>query len=326
MTLSPWLSSEVYRESEERERHRHDYYETWRLNDMEATVPSLSKLRQVTCEGLPIEDYHRHPALGSSTLKSLDRDGAAMTSLRLSGAIEEAQSRALVVGSALHTAVESADKLHELYVAAPNQRGYGTGDSAAFQELQDKTDKTLLTASEMETVIVQAAAIRNKLASYLLGCTVLSEPSLFVDAPALGVELKCRPDLLVFQRNGDIDYLEIKTAADISPRGFRSAVWRYGYWLQQAHYERAIGMVYGRHVRTKFVVVSKTQPAVVRVYRIDDLSAAAASKRWEELVLEYRERKGTLDWEDETVREPTTLELGMGLNDAEQDEEDLGDE
>lgn len=271
-------------------------------------------------ERLPIEDYHRHPALGSSTLKSLDRDGATMTALRMAGQLQERESRALVVGSALHAAVEGEEALHARFVAAPMGRGYGTGESAAFQELASQTDKTLLTASEMETVIVQAAAIRPKLASYLAGRKVLSEPSLFVNLAAMGIEAKCRPDLLVFTpNNGDIDYLEIKTAADVSPRGFRAAVLRYAYWLQQAHYERVIGAVYSRHVRTRFIVVSKTRPAVVRFYRIDDLSAAAADRRWEELVAEYRERVGANDWDDESIREPTTLELGMAREDEEED-------
>lgn len=319
---SPMQCSDIYAESERRERERQHYYDTWRVDDMEATdtTPTTRII-----EAMPVEDYFAHQALGSSTLKSLDRDGAQLTALRLSKQIEEPESRALVVGSALHAAMESEDALHARYVAAPHGRGFGSADSAAFQEMASSIDKTLLTASEMETVITQSAAMRPKLAAYLSGRRVLSEPSLFARLDALGIEAKCRPDLLVFTpNNGDIDYLEIKTAADISPRGFRSAVFRYGYWLQQAHYERVIRAVYGRHVRTTFLVVSKTRPAVVRFYRIDDLSAAAAERRWEELVEEYRKRCGSLDWDDESIREPTTLELGMARHD--EDEEHGDDE
>lgn len=318
---NPSQCSDLYTESERRERARQHYYDTWRIDDMEATdtTPTTRII-----EAMPIDDYHAHPALGSSTLKSLDRDGAQLTVLRLSKQIEEPESRALVVGSALHAAVESEEYLHARYVAAPHGRGFGSADSAAFQEMASSIDKTLLTASEMEAVIIQSSAIRPKLATYLSGRRVLSEASLFARLDALGgVEVKCRPDLLVFAPgNGDIDYLEIKTAADISPRGFRSAVFRYGYWLQQAHYERVIRAVYGRHVRTTFVVVSKTRPAVVRFYRIDDLSAAAAERRWEELVEEYRERCGSLDWDDESIREPTTLELGMAQLELDEEEGD----
>lgn len=279
----------------------------------------LVKSMNLRYETLPNAQYHERPDLGASTLKSLDRDGAELCAMR--SAFSEGESRDLIVGSAVHTFFEDGGL--DRYIEAPDSRGYKTPDSESFQKAQleaMESGKILLTRAEYATVNVCGEALKRKLGAFLFGRQRWIEPSIFWDQaiPAAGfvVACKCRPDALVDNGDGTPIYFEIKTALDNSPRGWKSACWRYGYWLQQAHYEAGIRAATGcGYVRTIFVVVRKANPVTVRLYEFNSLTAAAAVARWETLVADYARRRSTNDWQDEVGLNPTEIDLGMTVQD-----------
>jgi len=265
------------------------------------------------------ELYHEQPELGSSTLKALDRDGAELCALR--SVQPSAESRDLIVGSAVHSFFENDDLAK--YVEAPETRGYKTTDSETFEKAAAEaaeSGKVLLTRAEFATVRSCGESLQRKLGNFLFGRQRWIEPSLFWDhaVPETGelVSCKCRPDVLVDNGDGSPIYFEIKTAMDNSPRGWKSACWKWGYWLQQAHYEAGIRAASGcGYARTIFVVVRKSSPVTVRLYEFDPITAAAAVSRWNELVAEFARRRRENDWQDEVGLNPTEINLGMTVQD-----------
>jgi hypothetical protein len=275
------------------------------------------------CESLSNRDYHARPELGSSTLKTLDRDGAEMASLKQAGGSQDdaGDSRALIVGSAVHAFVEG--NLGQ-YVEAPDAHGYKTTTSEKFQAMAGElaeAGQTLLSRAEFATVKQCTEALERKFGGYLFGRQKWIEPSLFWNQPVESrpgeiVSCKCRPDVLVDHGDKSAYYLEIKTAADNGEKAWRSACWRYGYWIQQAHYEAGIKATSNcEQVRTLFVVVRSKPPHIVRLYEFDELTRASAHRKWLDLIAEYSRRLNECDWQDEIGLNPTMVDLGLSVAD-----------
>ena len=125
------------------------------------------------------------------------------------------------------------------------------------------------------------------------------------------VPCKCRPDLLIDDGHGGVLYLEIKTAAATGERDWRSSSWRYGYWLQQAHYEAGILASGAAAVRTIFVVVRKSFPHDVRFYEFSADDRMNGQMRWLSLIEQYGRRCAESDWTSDDLRRPTSVALGV---------------
>lgn len=267
-----------------------------------------------------LHDYHRHHAIGSSAIKSLAKDGAQITRHKMERGGIEPPSRALVLGAALHVAIESADKFRsEYYVADPS---YKTGDSQKFAELAGQVlvneCKICLTTREADDVLGMANAIREWYGKHLAMMLVESERSIFWKEQTISgyeVECKCRPDLLLGHKyTGETRYDEIKTAADVSPRGFRSACSRYGYPLQQAHYGTGLRHEFtDKHIPIRFVLVQSRVPYAVRYYEIDPITELEASRQRKLLLDELARRMAANDWRDEGPTTPLTVDCGWKL-------------
>ena len=263
---------------------------------------------EMTHRKLTNKDYHDLPDLGSSTLKALDREGAEYVAARMANGSGE-ESRAMIVGSAVHSVMDST--FTHLYEIAPES--YKTGDSDKFLALQETTERTLLTCREAAEVTACGESLRRRIGAYLIGRRKWLEPSLFWEqqAGSHGVPCKCRPDMLIDDGAGGVLYLEIKTAAATGNQAWRSACWSYGYWLQQAHYEAGILATGAKAVRTIFAVVRKCPPHDVRFYEFSPTDRDAAHSRWLALVEQYGRRVAEYDWQNDDIRNPTLVNLGL---------------
>lgn len=288
-------------------------------------MPALMSRLTLRHETLSNRDYHARPELGSSTLKTLDRDGAEMVVAKLDRP-EQSDSRALAIGSAVHAVIDGT--FAKAFQAAPDVRGYKTTDSdtflAAGAELE-ASGVTLLSRAEFARVQACGDAIRRKLGTYLAGRQYWREPSLFWSEPIEGHEplpCKCRPDLLVDHGDDSATYVEIKTTADNCGSAWRSSCWRYGYWIQQPHYEAGIKAATNcTHVRTVFVVVRSSSPYTVRCYQRDPIDAAVGERKWRDLLADYARRVRENDWGDDSFLSPTVFDLGMKIQDDMEDAE-----
>lgn len=286
-----------------------------------------------------LRDYHRHQAIGSTLIKTIARDGAQIARHQMLVGGIEPPSRALVLGAALHKAIEGREEFCKEYAIAPES--YKTGDSQKFADwsaqVEANENKIGLTQREADNVWGMADAIRNWYGGQLGMHHVESERSIFwressgIIDPNTGepmqLECKCRPDLLLTNKyTNETRYDEIKTAADVSERGFRAACSRYGYPLQQAHYGAGLRAEFpGQWIPIRFVLVRSSAPHIVRYYEIDSMTELEASRQRKLWLTEIARRTISGDWHDEGPTRAKVVECGWRLPDDDGDEQTEGE-
>lgn len=265
-------------------------------------------------ERLSHRDYLARPELGSTTLKTLDAEGPEYTAATLSGepAIGS-ESRALAFGSTVHAIIDGS--FGSAIVVAPES--YRTADSqkfAAFAAEASEAGRIAITDDEYRYASSCGQSLASRLAAYMAGRQRWREPSLFwaeTTESGLVVPCKCRPDILLDDGSGGAIYIEIKTARSVATRAIRSDCFRYGYYLQQPHYEAGILASGARSVRTIFAFVRKSPPYDCRFVELDFSDAESARYRWRQLVNEYATRTQNNDWQSDSIRDPTVLTMGL---------------
>jgi hypothetical protein len=254
-------------------------------------------------------EYHALPHLGSTTLKTLDREGPAYLAAMQACPVRT-ESRALVFGGAVHAVMDGT--FFDQYAVAPES--YKTATSDKFLTLASESSKPLLTVQEAQEVTACGNALRAAIGPYIAGRQKLIEPSFLwtQETARYRVPCKCRPDMLLIDpTSGDTVYVEIKTAAQTGLHSWRSSCWQYGYWLQQAHYQAGIVANGAESVRTVFVVVRKSPPYDVQCYSFSSDDAAASESRWLALVDEYARRVEENDWRGGDLMQPVEVFLGV---------------
>lgn len=109
------------------------------------------------------------------------------------------------------------------------------------------------------------AVLAHDVAGPLFEADGASEVSAFATCPETGVRLRARADRLA----GDI--IDLKTTAgSAKPDEFARSVFKFGYDLQDAHYEQTFKLACGWEGEFKFVVVETRAPYLVNVVRLRD--------------------------------------------------------
>jgi hypothetical protein len=242
-------------------------------------------------------------------LKAADRDGWTAAKHVWAGELE-LDSRAVVIGSAVALYVESKAAFATTFSEAPAD--YKTATSAKFANYavdQGISLDRLLTETEYHTVCRIGTAVREALAMYRPKDKLTSEASFFWKER--GILCKCRPDVFIEGSDIPADYVEIKTAAAVSPHAVRSAFYRYGYHIQQAWYERGIMSVTGALPKVTFLFVATKPPHDIRFYKLADMDAIVTGMRVGELVDEFAKRLDSGDWSDDSITAPTEIKMGL---------------
>ena len=269
----------------------------------------LIDMPHFTPQRIDAATYHAIDAVSSSWLKRVDAEGWAVARYDTRARTD---SRALVIGSAVHAVIEGT--FAELYRAAPAE--YRTANSAKFDAFTGECEaagQTALTLDEFEMAKHCGEAILAKIGPWSVGKRQYIEGSLTWTEPTEygPVSCKCRPDILQVWSPTSIRYYEIKTSRGNGLRQWKRDVWTYGYWLQESHYEAGLRAHGIEQVQTIFLVVRKDSPHIVRAYETDPLDKAVAARRWRELIEEYARREAQNDWDDDSIMSPTRVELGM---------------
>lgn len=84
--------------------------------------------------------------------------------------------------------------------------------------------------------------------------------------------IKCRFDYLSYDGAG----IDVKTASNVSPKGFKKAIRDYRYDIQQVHYTRVAELLNIDIVVFAFIGIDTTNCSDVVVYEINDLSMQKA--------------------------------------------------
>jgi exodeoxyribonuclease VIII len=221
---------------------------------------------------LPFADYLAAPGYGSGAIRQFIRSPSHFQHYIRTGG--EPPSPAQVIGSATHCAVLEPREFNNRYAVAPDvDRRTKIGKEAWEIFSGANQGKEILAPVQHQT----AYAIRDTLLAmpeyrnliYANGDAQTEVSEFWVD-PATGIELKARADILL-----DGIVVDLKTAADASPRGFAAACARYGYEVQAAMYCEAF-----KRDRFVFVAVENKPPFAAGVYRLDDASLELGRQKY----------------------------------------------
>jgi len=216
---------------------------------------------------LPFDEYLAHEGLGSGAVRAYLRSPSHFQEyLRTRG---EPPTPAQAYGTLIHTVALEPQRAQQEYVPIPDgiDRRTKAGKKAYAMLLDANRDKKLVPQQQwadawaMRDSLLAMPEYRREVASQ----QPRVEVSAFWTDPDTGLKLKARADIV---RIGDA-LLDLKSAADASPRAFASAIARYGYHLQAAQYLDGFG---GDYARFGFVAIEKTRPFAAGIYWLSEAS------------------------------------------------------
>lgn len=237
---------------------------------------------------LPANEYHaQHDWLSWSRMKHLlpPSTPAHFNALR-SGS--EERNRNFDLGKIVHTFVLGEGDQYD--VVQSKRKDTTWGDAASYDLVSAQQDrdriysegKVPLLRHELNTALSMAASVQTHPIATRLLAAGKPEVSLFWIDATTGAKCKARLDWLPDTSPGErVIGVDLKTAADGSPKGFAKAAASFGYFGQQIHYGdgmKALGI--DDNPAFVFVVIEKAEPHLVSVNLIDskdDLALARAS-------------------------------------------------
>lgn len=206
--------------------------------------------------GVSNRDYHRDPALGSTSLKTLATKTPAHY---IHDKTHPKFSDAFTLGTAAHSLILEDDTSGIEIVFADNwlTKAAKEAKSAALA-----AGKQPLLAKEMTQVQAMQYAVMSHPEASKLFTGHQAEQSVFWDEN--GLMLKCRPDAW---KPGHL--VDLKTTVNADPREFGKTAHNFGYHQSAAHYIDGVKEATGEELPFKFVLVEKTAPYLVSVVELD---------------------------------------------------------
>lgn len=296
--------------------------------DVSCETPVLG-VRMITNEA-----YHQGPGISKSHLDVAARSLAHYWAAYVDPKRKPREATpAMILGTAIHTAILEPDDLAKSYVVEPediNKRTKaGKEEYEAF--LAQLHGRIPLTASQWETVVeVRDAVWRDRGVRELLKAGK-PEISFFATDEGTGELVKCRTDWLDWDRRLVVD---VKSTEDASPQGFMRSVMNYRYHVQVPWYLDVIDGAMGVHhaLDWVFLAVEKSPPYAVGLYRLP-LQLVQAARRIARRDLERIAMARAADsWPGYThagvieLEPPAWAMRQAGVGDADNDYEGLSDE
>lgn len=165
--------------------------------------------------------------------------------------------------------------------------------------------KTLLLPRQVEMAKRCAASLHRELGPLLSSGDAYRELEIYWDDT---IPSRCKLDFVI-ERHQDVLVIDLKTAADISQRGFTSAIYARKYWLQDAHYSRGAEVEFGKPARFMFAAVEKKEPFRSFLYELNPFTRATARAARETLMEQMLGCYGSGNWADPQEGVITEIEL-----------------
>lgn len=248
--------------------------------------------KPMAIRNMPIDVYHKHPALSNSGLKTLLDCPAKYYYKYLSGECELKEKPHFKIGKACHKYIlegkrafekeywynpYSELKKDEIVKILQDKYGYDcTIKKSLVKDLMEilltedgiEPKNIQLNKNELNQVIGTARAIKADEKAYnAFHQKGESEISLFWQDEETGIWLKCRPDFLPKDHKLVPDY---KTCQSANPNTFYGDFIKYGYHIQSAMYMQGIKAVFGDDVEQFFFVAQEKEPPfITQIYTPD---------------------------------------------------------
>ncbi len=205
---------------------------------------------------MDIKEYHSHPALSFSSLSVLLKNAKKFKKM-IDGEYQ-LEGKNLDIGSAFHSLVLEPEKFAKEFVIAPEMNRRTKEGKQKWEEfLKESEEKTVLTSDDFKLVFSLKEKVEKlkNFSKWLEAGEV--EKSFF--AKIDGIEIKCRPDLLVKTKKGYI-VVDLKTSSsEATPENFAKASANFLYYMQEAIYREVLQRNGINVISFLFAYVSKTE-------------------------------------------------------------------
>ena len=205
---------------------------------------------------------------------------------------------AMIMGSAVHSAVLEPDLFPTEYVQAPtgiNKRtNAGKEEYAAFERAN--ANKTVLDPEDYATCLaVRDAVYRHPVASGLLTGGKAEQSFYAIDAET-GELIKCRTD---YMHDSGAMIVDLKTTEDASPDGFGKSAANFRYPIQTAWYNGVLDGCFGEHPDNwVFMALEKKPPFAIGIYFMEPDQVARAQIAARRDFMRIVEAKRANHWPD----------------------------
>lgn len=218
----------------------------------------------------------------------------------------EAEAPHFAIGKAAHDLVLLPDRFAEQYHVLPEgfsrAKTKAMADAIAEADAAQADGKTLLSASDLETVEQVAAAIRANPTAMAALTNGVAEETLVWRDPLTGCWLRARPDFR--PRSIEIPGSRVRVVADLkfmaptycSPAGFARAIENNGYHQSAAFYCDGLKAVFGQYpTHWLHIVVEKEAPYSVSLYELpgEDIERGRMLNRQAVEIFERCLKRGT---------------------------------
>lgn len=203
---------------------------------------------------------------------------------------------AMVLGSAIHSAILEPDLFPLEYVANPGierRSNAGKAEYAAFEA--ENKGKTVLSDDDFQTCLSMRDAVHMHPVAAGLFTGGNAEQSFYAIDEETGELMKCRTDYM--HGNGMI--VDLKSTEDASQTGFSKSAGNFRYDVQVAWYHGVLDAAYGEHNPVfAFVAVEKSKPHALGIYYATPIDIEIALKAARADFLRIVEHKRSGLWPD----------------------------
>ena len=236
--------------------------------DPETPIPAPSLVA-----GIPNALYHAYPSISKSGLDLIARSPA-----HYQFQPPREATRAMEIGTAIHTALLEPDRFQREYVLLKDVKDRRASEYKAAVQVHG-TERVLV-ASEADNVAgMQESVYANRTARALLEQTGHRELSVFATDPVTGLTVRCRFDILT----DDLIAIDLKKTRDAREDAFSRAIDSYRYHVQAAFYSDVFYWATGEHLSGfKFLAVEEAMPHASRVYRLDETAMQEGRRLYRE--------------------------------------------
>lgn len=216
--------------------------------------------------GMPNDEYHASEGISKSGLDKIARSPAHYRYME-----HKPQSRAMVLGSAIHAAILEPERFAKEYVLLEDAKDRRCAEYR--RAIKETPEDQVLVAGEVEQVagMIQQAEQNEELQA-ALQAPHWTELSAFMACPDTGIILRARFDLLT----ADGRSYDLKKTRDARPEVFAKSVNEYRYHVQDAFYSKVYQLITGQQLQAfKFIAIEESRPHTCAIYELDDFSKMA---------------------------------------------------
>lgn len=236
-------------------------------------------------EGVPYAVYDQWPAARHSVLRLFNR-----TPAHAREAIEHPpeETRALIVGHAIHLAILEPERFAREYVAAPKVDRRTTIGKARWSDFQAANiGKHVLDAEEHACARrCRESVWAHPTARELLEGQGKNEVSALWADIETGQPCKARIDRLTALSGWSV-IVDVKSTENAGPRAFGRDIFRYSYHQQGGFYLDGCDALAPRERKVIFVAVEKEPPCAVAVYELEQDAIDLGRDEYRKHLAEY---------------------------------------